>query len=60
MSTNAMEPLVAERPASLKSLATGLNGKAHLLSIGDEELAKLALAAAKDVFDHGEFYRQRI
>jgi U3 small nucleolar RNA-associated protein MPP10 len=45
--------LSAAQPASLSKFALLLDGKAHLLSIGDEKLAKAALAAAKDVFDQG-------
>jgi hypothetical protein len=45
--------LSTDLPPSYARLATGLDGGVHLLSIGDDDLAGLALAAAKDVFDYG-------
>lgn len=46
--------MTASTLQALDSLSNGIEQKIHLLaSTGDEELAKLALAATKQIFDMG-------
>ena len=48
-------PLNADAGPSLAALADSLSGSAHLLSLGDEQVAQLALDAAKSIFDYGTY-----
>lgn len=49
------QALEAPIPQSLDALASLLENREHLLALdGDDAIAKGALSATKDIFDHGE------
>jgi hypothetical protein len=47
--------LASGPPPSLARLSTSLLGKAHHLTLGDADISRAALAAAKDIFEYGAF-----
>lgn len=48
-------PLNTQAGPSLFALADTLGGNAHLLSLGSEEISRVALEAAKSIFDYGAY-----